>query len=374
MKKIILLLFIVPSLFAQNSDFNNYDREIISNIYNGNWAAADSLIDAKLQTTNTQPKYFFLKAYNYTYARFWSSDYPLNRDTTIQLTKYYTWEAVKRGENIENDIHAKFYTGCAYAFLARADIMSGEYWDAYWNASKSQDLLEEVIEENPNYNDAYLNLGVVEYWADVGITGWTAFFAWLGGMSGDRELGWKYFNTVAEDGYLFRDEAKFIIAIAARAQENDPQLALSMYEELSSRYPNNIRFTSQRDQARLLAQVEENGVDILESEIDTLVEKYNINNANILNILGYTLVNQNRLDEATTVFRVNIKLFPDVANCYDSMGECYLTRGDNENAIKYYKIAFDKLDSDSTITDDFRERLRQGIQERLADLNASPNV
>ena len=43
-------------------------------------------------------------------------------------------------------------------------------------------------------------------------------------------------------------------------------------------------------------------------------------------------------------------------------------------AIKYYKIAYEKLDSDETINDAFRERLRQSIPETLKELGAEVNV
>ena len=47
--------------------------------------------------------------------------------------------------------------------------------------------------------------------------------------------------------------------------------------------------------------------------------------------------------------------------------------GENENAIKYYKIAYRKLDSDSTANDEFKQRLREGIAERLAEMGSEIN-
>jgi len=120
--------------------------------------------------------------------------------------------------------------------------------------------------------------------------------------------------------------------------------------------------------------VEDNGVGFLETEFDSLKTKYQIQNAFTLNGLGYTYLFQDQLDEALTIFKVNLKLFPDVANCYDSLAECYLTREENDMAIKYYKMAFQKLDNDTTITDDFRERLKLSIPEQLETLGAQIDV
>ncbi len=66
--------------------------------------------------------------------------------------------------------------------------------------------------------------------------------------------------------------------------------------------------------------------------------KYDFTNAEYgFNVLGYTFVNENRIEDATKVFRLNVYAFPNSANAYDSLGEVYMTKGDKELAIKYYK-------------------------------------
>jgi hypothetical protein len=43
----------------------------------------------------------------------------------------------------------------------------------------------------------------------------------------------------------------------------------------------------------------------------------------------------------------------------------------NQEAIRNYQIAFEMLDSDTTITEQFREFLRENIEERLSQLKPS---
>ncbi|MDA3860713.1 MAG: hypothetical protein PF445_05765 [Melioribacteraceae bacterium] len=119
--------------------------------------------------------------------------------------------------------------------------------------------------------------------------------------------------------------------------------------------------------------VAERGVDFLITEKDSLQSRYNLDNVNTLNGLGYNLINQERQNEALTVFQVNLDLYPEIANCYDSIAECYMILGDNESAIKYYKLAYVKLDSDSTTTDEFKQRLREGIAEKLTEMGSDIN-
>ena len=63
---------------------------------------------------------------------------------------------------------------------------------------------------------------------------------------------------------------------------------------------------------------------------------YVINDENQLNNIGYRFL-QNELTEAAIgIFKLNTELFPDVANCYDSLGEAYLSSGNREEAKKNY--------------------------------------
>ena len=56
-----------------------------------------------------------------------------------------------------------------------------------------------------------------------------------------------------------------------------------------------------------------------------------------MNNVGYALLNQEKMDDALKVFKLNTELFPDSGNVYDSLGECYLKLGDKEKAAINYK-------------------------------------
>lgn len=70
-------------------------------------------------------------------------------------------------------------------------------------------------------------------------------------------------------------------------------------------------------------------------------DKYNFEESE-LNSLGYQLMGQKKKQEAIAIFKLNVELFPNSANPYDSLGEAYLDADDKPNALKYYKIAFEK--------------------------------
>ncbi|KAF0159456.1 MAG: penicillin-binding protein beta-lactamase class C [Ignavibacteria bacterium] len=58
---------------------------------------------------------------------------------------------------------------------------------------------------------------------------------------------------------------------------------------------------------------------------------------NEMNQLGYSLMNESKLDEAIAVFKLNVDEFPKSANVYDSYGEALLKKGNKEEAIVNYK-------------------------------------
>jgi dienelactone hydrolase len=56
-----------------------------------------------------------------------------------------------------------------------------------------------------------------------------------------------------------------------------------------------------------------------------------------LNAFGYELLGQGRTPEAIEIFKLNVEMFPEGFNTYDSLGEAYALAGQKELAIKNYR-------------------------------------
>ncbi len=68
--------------------------------------------------------------------------------------------------------------------------------------------------------------------------------------------------------------------------------------------------------------------------------KDEFNDPAILNRLGYSrLKKEDQPDWALALFKLNVKLFPEDGNLWDSLGEAYLTYNQKEDAIKSYTKA-----------------------------------
>jgi CubicO group peptidase (beta-lactamase class C family) len=56
-----------------------------------------------------------------------------------------------------------------------------------------------------------------------------------------------------------------------------------------------------------------------------------------LNSLGYRLMQMKRVKDAIEIFKLNVEMFPQGFNPYDSLGEAYMENGDKSLAIQNYK-------------------------------------
>ncbi|MFH1196142.1 MAG: S41 family peptidase [bacterium] len=57
----------------------------------------------------------------------------------------------------------------------------------------------------------------------------------------------------------------------------------------------------------------------------------------MINQFGYEKIGAGKIEMAISLLKYNVKAFPESANVYDSLGEAYMTAGDNTNAILNYK-------------------------------------
>ena len=58
---------------------------------------------------------------------------------------------------------------------------------------------------------------------------------------------------------------------------------------------------------------------------------------NEFNAMGYRLMGPGNVKAAIEVFKLNVELYPESANAYDSLAEAYMNSGDTKKAIKNYR-------------------------------------
>ena len=56
-----------------------------------------------------------------------------------------------------------------------------------------------------------------------------------------------------------------------------------------------------------------------------------------LNTLGYRLLSTGKTNDAIEIFKLNVEMFPESSNPYDSLGEAYLAAGNKDLALRNYR-------------------------------------
>jgi glyoxylase-like metal-dependent hydrolase (beta-lactamase superfamily II) len=84
------------------------------------------------------------------------------------------------------------------------------------------------------------------------------------------------------------------------------------------------------------------------------------------NSAGYRFLSTGRTDDAIAVFKMNIELFPQSWNVYDSLAEAYAVKGQTELAIQYYERSLE-LNPDNQNAKDRLKNLKKGPEEKEAE-------
>lgn len=103
----------------------------------------------------------------------------------------------------------------------------------------------------------------------------------------------------------------------------------------------------------MLITIKTQGVDKALDLYQDLKSKKDIFNfrADQLNMLGYKLLNENKLEAGKVVFELNTKEYPDNFNTWDSLGEIYMLLGKDELAIESYKKSLELYPKNSNATE-----------------------
>lgn len=89
-----------------------------------------------------------------------------------------------------------------------------------------------------------------------------------------------------------------------------------------------------------------------------------------INQIGYEFLFQGNDALALDLFRLNVEAFPKSSNAYDSLSEAYVRSGNKEQAIENVRKALDLLPNDASISEQRRELIRRGAEDRLKKLQS----
>ena len=124
--------------------------------------------------------------------------------------------------------------------------------------------------------------------------------------------------------------------------------ALDAYRKFFTIEPDISEAVGNYNRLILLDVCESRDPSEFEYAIEDMKKKHSLSvDERMLNDVGYILLGENKIKEAIKIFELNVKLYPESANVYDSLGEAYLKADEKELARKNYEKAL-SLDPNST--------------------------
>ena len=139
------------------------------------------------------------------------------------------------------DVHAIYAEGVAFGIRSNYNFLVRKAWrDSLKDATTARSLHNRISEIEPGNVDARLVQGLHDY--IVGSLPFTyKVLGFLAGFHGDRELGIRTLEMVAQKGDQNRYDAQIVLAVIYR-RERHAQKAIPLLENLIQRYPRNYLF------------------------------------------------------------------------------------------------------------------------------------
>ena len=132
----------------------------------------------------------------------------------------------------------RLYYGSAIGLKARIHLGRKEWIRTLWYAYKGFSIIRMVADENPDFIDAQLPIGIVEYYAGLS-GGLIKFGAGLFGLEPSLDTGRTAILRAAAEGDFSWMEANGIISYLYLYIENKPHLAFQYAERLVIAFPGN---------------------------------------------------------------------------------------------------------------------------------------
>ena len=141
----------------------------------------------------------------------------------------------------ENNVDKMVMLGNTDMYIAKKLVDSGNKMRGGFALRKAKDLMLQAIALDPNNYDAYMALGVFNYFSENVPSG----FKWLAsllGFNGNKTTGLNYLKHAAENKNLTQGDAGFLVVYIYERKEKDYDTALKYNAILKARYPNNPTF------------------------------------------------------------------------------------------------------------------------------------
>jgi tetratricopeptide (TPR) repeat protein len=146
----------------------------------------------------------------------------------------------KFGNRAGQAVASYFYLGMSHGTLGIVALLEGSYWSSYWHGKAGRKYLKKVLDLEPSVSDAYLGLGMFDYYAAT-LPRSIQVLSKIVGMDGDKARGIEELKIAQEKGNLVTVEAAFFL-FDVYMREGQSAAAQAIIRELAQKYPDNSVF------------------------------------------------------------------------------------------------------------------------------------
>jgi hypothetical protein len=188
------------------------------------------------------PRFLLSSIYMYILRSYW--DFPADAQYEVYKREFVNAAAEARkacDEYPEQNAMVYFVRGMVLGAEGMVYLQDKEWLDSYSKGKSAVAALEKSLEIDPANYDAYLGLGMFEYYCSK-LTGAIKILAWLIGFSGNGEKGIEYVTKAMTHGKYAEDPAKVFLAYAYIQFEDRLDEGVELTKSLRARYPGNFAF------------------------------------------------------------------------------------------------------------------------------------
>ena len=144
-------------------------------------------------------------------------------------------------KEIPQDKDGRYFLATSYGLRSSFAItIDHNLRSAFSNGVKAYSYTRKLTEDDPEYYDAYMTVGIYEY--VVGSIPWyLKWMAFMVGARGSKQDGLKYLKLASEKGQYVRVEAQ-LVQMVLYVREHRYTEALEIARDLDRRYPRNFLF------------------------------------------------------------------------------------------------------------------------------------
>lgn len=373
---VIILLYGAFSLIGGNIKAGNNTRvdslanSGLESVYNLEFAKADACFDSLINLNPAHPVGYYLKCSAKFFRIVSGYDNEWDDEAFGALHEKALEKARMYQRERRRDVDGYFYEGCIYGNLGRYWAARGEWLKAFYYGMQAVSLHEKVIGMDDTYTDAFLTLGIYNYYA-AALPGWIQTIISVLGVKGDRERGLDMIAGVSRRGKMARQEAGFILA-NIYIEEGEYEKALDIFNGLQVRYPANIYLILQKGYTLYLAERWNDAEWCFCKVLSESGQGWSSARMQALFYLGRTALLRNDYPAATDFFRQTLSLAVNhrrlktmdgwiEGHAFYYSGECSELAGNRELAVSFYKKAADQEIRDETLKKKLKTRLSSGI-------------